>query len=116
MHLQFRNSGGPSLTRTVRWMRQELLSRLVFFLLVSVRLLRLLSALACAIRGSYIVCIFVVVRHSEIENKATSTHAQEIFADFGHTKVIVGFSRWHLRTTLRTSACSQSGALLSDRC
>src|SRR5262249_45713924 len=76
------------------------------------RLLRLLSALACAIRGSYIVCVFVVFLHSEIENKATSTHAQEIFGDFGHTKVTVGSSRWHLRTTFRTSACTLRCATL----
>lgn len=93
MNLQFGDSVEATAHENRMMDRQELLSRLVFFLLVSVRLLRLLRALASAIRGSYIVGVFVVVLHSEIENKTTSTHTQEIFADFGHTKVILGLSR-----------------------
>ena len=59
------------------------------------RFLCLLGALARTIRGGYIIRVFVVFLHSEIENKATSSQSQEIFSDFGHTKVTVGFN-WRL--------------------
>ena len=76
------------------------------------RFLRLLGALARAVRGAYIIRVFVVFLHDESENKTTCVESQEFFKKFGYTKV-TPLSRTATGSGCDVHSCRQEHAFLA---